>query len=73
MLQGNDAPDASIVYDGGFAGIELAPHTNGTYEVAFVEPVAWRVAEVGSGATAVGLIGVVLYTRRRSASHRIGD
>ena len=63
-LQGDNTSGASIVYDGGFAGIKLAPHTSGTFEVAFVEPIAWRVAEVVSGVTGVGLIGITLYTRQ---------
>ena len=70
VLQGDNPSDASIVYDGGFAGIKLAPHTSGTFEIAFVEPVAWRAVEVVSGAAGVGLVGVVLYTehaKRRTA------
>ncbi len=67
VLQGDDVTGAKVVYDGGFAGIELAPHTSGTYEVAFVEPLSWRAAEVVSGVTAVGIIGFALYTKRRAA------
>ena len=60
--------DAELVYDGGYAGIRLAPGARGTYRASFVEPVAWRIAEVASGATALAIVGFsVFYARRKRA------
>lgn len=60
-----ESAGAELVYDGGYAGIKLAPGARGTYRVDFVEPITWRVAEVVSGATAVALVGVSVYNARR--------
>ena len=59
------ADDATLCYDGGYAAIELAAHSGGTYDVTFVEPLVWRVAEVVSTATAVALVAVGVRSRIR--------
>lgn len=60
----NGASEARVVYDGGYAGIVLAPGARGSYLVTFVEPLAWRATEVVSFGTAVSIVGVSMARRR---------
>lgn len=68
-----EPPDgATIVYDEGYAALEIAPHTSGTYTVTFVEPLLWRAAEVVSVVTAIVAVIVTGVCHRRKTL-MVGD
>ena len=53
QLQLDPQEGATLEWDDGYAAIALAPHAAGTYAIAFVEPLLWRVAEIISLVAAI--------------------
>ena len=63
---GKDEPRA-LGIAGGFAELIVEPQEQATVEVRFVEPLPWRLAEVVSVLTVIGLVAWAEYARRGKA------
>lgn len=63
-LQISGGSGAGLVFDEGYVAVQLEANASGTYVIAFVEPLLWRIAELASLVTVLAIGGLSIMGRK---------